>query len=248
MSSSLALSFGLALAGCSANTPSPEVPPAAPPAASVAPPSATPPPTAAAPAPAPAAAHYECTVVLGLTVTNEWYNAGFEQLVPDAEWEALVKPHTFVRDWGDPNHAVWSEATLSPCAARAKSPDRALFFAADWKYADEAEWKKGLTQAIATIRSKFPELKRLELLSMVRGPKNASCGDPKSVIEPMVDAAIAAVVEPPGGVVQAGPKFEVSDCAAFTKGGPHFSDEGGKQVAKLVSAHYAAAASAPAQP
>ena len=226
------------------NTPAPEAQAPVPTAPVAAIPSAAPSPPATAATPA-ASPRFECTAVLGLTVTNEWYSAGFEQLVTDGEWEAIVKPHTFVRDWADPNHAVWSEAALSPCAARAKSPDRVLFFAAGWKYKDEAEWKSGLTQAVATIRAKFPEARRIELLSMVRAPKNVSCGDPKSAVEPMVDSAIAAVAAGSDGVVQAGPKFEVADCSAFTKGGPHFSEEGGKAVAKLVSVHYATAKAAP---
>lgn len=240
------LALGMTLVAC--NTPAPEAQAPAAPASVVAPApevSSTPPAPVATSAAAAASAKFECTVVLGLTVTNEWYSAGFEQLVNDGEWEAIVKPHTFVRDWADPNHAVWSDAASSPCVTREKSPDRVLFFAADWKYKDEAEWRAGLTQAVSTIRAKFPEARRIELLSMVRAPKNTSCGDPKSAVEPMVDRAIAAVAEGSGGSVQAGPKLEVADCSAFTKGGPHFSEEGGKQVAKLVSAHYAAAAATP---
>ena len=83
--------------------------------------------------PKPTAEPYRCTVVLGLAVTSEWYRAGFEAFVDDDRWQASTRPHTFVNDWADPNHAVWKELPQSPCAEHWKDPDRVLFFAANYK-------------------------------------------------------------------------------------------------------------------
>jgi hypothetical protein len=68
------------------------------------------------------ASGYRCTAVLGLAVTSEWYCAGFEDLVDDERWQAITKPHTFVENWADPEHAVWKELPQSPCAERWSDP------------------------------------------------------------------------------------------------------------------------------
>ncbi len=193
--------------------------------------------TAAHASPPPA---FACTLVLGLAVTGEWYRAGFERAVDDARYELLVKPHTFVRNWADPADAVWTQELESPCSEHAARPDRVLFFVADWKYPDEAAWVAGLNAAVSTIRAKYPSVRELELLTMFRGPGNASCGDPKSAVDAMVDRAVTQVVGAAGGVAQAGPRFEVSGCDAFSKGGPHFSETGAVAAAQLVAAHYRA--------
>jgi hypothetical protein len=177
-------------------------------------------------------------VVLGLKVTEEWFSAGFEAAVGDARWQAVFKPHTFVEQWGNPQDPVWSQAPLSPCVEGATNPDRVLFFVADWKYKDESEWITGLTAAVNAVRFKYPAARRIELLPMVRAPNNASCGDPKSVVEPFVDQAITKISAQFSGLVQPGPKFEVPSCALFEKGGPHFTAEGRVEVAKLIAARY----------
>jgi hypothetical protein len=75
---------------------------------------------------------------------------------------------------------------------------------------------------------------------MVRGPKNTSCGDAKSVVEPFVEQAIEKISAQFSGLVRPGPRFEVPSCAAFEKGGPHFTAEGRVEVAKLIAARYVA--------
>lgn len=178
-------------------------------------------------------------MVLGLAVTEEWFSAGFEPAVGDAHWQAILRPHTFVEQWANPQDPVWSQAPLSPCEQRSTNPDRVVFFAADWKYKDEGEWITGLVTAVNAIRFKYPAARRIELLPMLRAPNNVSCGDPKSVVEPFVDQAIAKISAQFSGLVQPGPKFEVPSCAVFAKGGPHFTAEGRVEVAKLVAARYA---------
>jgi len=194
------------------------------------------------PAPAPATptpvVDFQCTVVLGLAVTSEWYREGFENLVADDRWQAITKPHTFVDNWADPNHAVWNEQPQSPCAVRWKDPDRVLFFAANYKFTTQAEWDAALDGAIATIRKKYPNVRRLELLSMVRTPGNVSCGSDKGVVNPVVDTAIDAAAARQPSVVAAGPRFEVKSCEDLEKGGPHFTKTGGAAVAKLIAGHY----------
>jgi hypothetical protein len=176
--------------------------------------------------------------VLGLAVTGEWFDAGFENVVEDARWEAISRPHTFVQDWADPAHAAWTEAPASPCATRADAPDRVLLVVANWDYSSVEEWIDALNRATTTLIGKYPGVKRVELLTMVRAPGNVSYGDPKSVVLPFVDEAIARVSAKRPELLRAGPKFEVPSCELFTKGGPHFTPEGGAAAAKLLGEHY----------
>ncbi|HVR19261.1 MAG TPA: hypothetical protein VMS65_06190 [Polyangiaceae bacterium] len=201
-------------------------------------PSAAPATSALEDAGASAASGYRCTAVLGLAVTSEWYRAGFENLVEDERWQAITKPHTFVENWADPDHAVWKELPQSPCAERWTDPDRVLFFAANYKYTSEAEWDRALDAVVRTLRTKYPGVRRIELLSMVRTPGNVSCGSEKGVVSPLIDAAIARASAHSSELVAAGPRFEVKSCDDLEKGGPHFTKAGGATVASLVAEHY----------
>ncbi len=185
--------------------------------------------------PHPAPPPFTCTEVIGLTITAEWYGAGFEQLIEDARFQARTRPHTFVDQWADGAHEAWSEPVMSPCQQGSAAPDRVVLFAANWKLTSEQEWTAVLTRLVATLEQRYPQLKRLELYTVLRGPKNESCGDPKSVVDPMIDAAIAAVAKGKPALVHAGPKLEAKDCSVFEKGGPHLTEEGRKLVAQQLA-------------
>jgi hypothetical protein len=173
--------------------------------------------------------------VIGLTITAEWYGAGFEQLVDDARFQARTRPHTFVDQWAEATHAAWSEPITSPCTQGSASPDRVVLFAANWKLESQADWTKVLEAFVATAKQRYPQLKALELFTVLRGPQNQTCGDPKSVVDPMIDAAIASVADAHPELVHAAPKLEASDCSVFEKGGPHFTPEGRKLVAAQLA-------------
>jgi hypothetical protein len=181
------------------------------------------------------ASRFRCTEIIGLTITAEWYGAGFEQLVDDAAFQARTRPHTFVDQWADPGHEAWTAAVTSPCANGSESPDRVVLFAANWKLTSEEEWLKVLSAFVTTAKARYPKLRDLELYTVLRGPANQSCGDPKSRVEPFIDAAIARVAAREPTLVRAGPRLEAADCAVFDKGGPHFTEAGRRRVAKQLA-------------
>jgi hypothetical protein len=187
------------------------------------------------PNPNPDSLPYHCTEVIGLTITAEWYGAGFEQLVDDARFQARTRPHTFVDQWADATHVAWSEPVTSPCSEHSTSPERVVLFAANWTLPSQAEWTKVLEAFVATAKQRYPDLKNLQLFTVLRGPQNKTCGDPKSVVDPIVDAAITTVAQAHSDLVHAGPKLEAPDCSVFDKGGPHFTPEGRKVVAQLLA-------------
>ncbi len=171
-------------------------------------------------------------------MTKEWFGAGFEQAAGDTHWEAILRPHTFVQHWADPAHEAWKEPLVSPCATHADAPDRVVFVAANFEFQTKDEWVKALSGVVDTIRSKYPSVKNIDLMTMVRGPGNASCGDPKSVVQPIIDEAVDQVSKSFSGLVTATPRFEMKSCDVFTKGGPHFTPEGGAAAAKMIADYY----------
>lgn len=196
---------------------------------------APPPLLPATPSPAPIPAPFVCTEVIGLTITAEWYGADFERIVPDARFQARTRPHTFVDQWADPAHAAWSEPVTSACAEHSTAPDRVVLFAANWSLKTQEDWTKVLEAFVTTATGRYPQLRELDLFTVLRGPQNQSCGDPKSVVDPMIDDAIAAVARAHPSLVHAAPKLEAPDCSVFEKGGPHFTADGRKRVAKLLA-------------
>jgi hypothetical protein len=177
--------------------------------------------------------------VLGVAVTSEWFDAGFEHTVDDAHWEAITKPHTSLEQWADPNDAVWSLTPTSPCAEQAEEPDRVLFTAMNWEYTTAAEWETGLANAVRATLSRFPSVREIDLLTMIRAPGNTSCGNPMSVVQPFVDEAVQAVAAQFPERVRVGPKLEAPNCEVFKNGGPHFTDAGRGVMARQIGEYFA---------
>jgi hypothetical protein len=110
----------------------------------------------------------------------------------------------------------------------------------NWEWKTREEWEQRLEAAVATIRAKRPGARRIELMTMLRGPGNQTCGSVMTVVQPYVDEAIAAVVARHPGLVVAAPKVYLKTCEPFLKGGPHYTEEGMAAVAKAYREQLAA--------
>ena len=186
-------------------------------------------------------ADYLCNQVMGVSVTGDWFSAGFEQAVQDGRWQAVTLSHAYVDLWMDPTNTVWDTPTVSPCAQHADNPDRVLFTGVNWNYATSAEWTAALKQVVENLKARYSNLKHVELLTMLRSPGNKPCPDSvnaETVVQPYVDEAVAKVVAAYPGFVSAAPKFEAPNCEVFLLGGPHFMPDGAPEVAKVYGAHY----------
>jgi hypothetical protein len=181
---------------------------------------------------------YVCTQVMGVSVTGDWFGAGFESGNDDARWQALTRTHAFVELWGDPKDAVWQEKIVSPCAKKSDKPDRVIFMGVNWQFTTTEEWTAALTKAVKTIKAKYPGIKNIELLTMLRGPGNKTCGSPMTVVQPFIDEALTKVAAAFPRLVTIGPKLEAPSCDVFIKGGPHFTPDGMARVGNVYSAHY----------
>ena len=186
----------------------------------------------ASPAPAaPVPGAFVCTEILGVSVTGDWFGAGFEDGLDGARWQARSRTHAFVEQLADPASDLWSLPPASPCAQRSEDPDRVIFTAVNWDYTTRAEWEKALEAVVATLGVKRPGARRIEIMTMLRGPGNQTCGSVMTVVQPYVDEAIAAVVARHPGLVVAAPRVELESCAPFDKGGPHYTEAGKAAVA-----------------
>ena len=184
--------------------------------------------------------HYLCTQVMGVSVTGDWFSGGFETAVDDGRWQAVTLAHAYVDLWADATNTVWDTPVVSPCTQHADNPDRVLFTGVNWTYTTTAEWTTALKTVVANLKAKYSNLKHIELLTMLRSPGNKPCPDSvnqETVVQPVVDEAIAQVVAAYPGFVTAAPKFEAPNCDVFLLGGPHFMPDGQAAVATVDSAY-----------
>jgi ketosteroid isomerase-like protein len=183
------------------------------------------------PSPGATADEFVCTEVLGVSVTGDWFGAGFEKGIDDGRWQVRWRSKAFVELWADPASDLWALPAQSPCTQRSDDPDRVIFTAVNWEWKTREEWESRLEAALATIRAKRPGARRIELMTMLRAPGNESCGSVMTVVQPYVDEAISAVVARHPGLVVAAPKAFLKTCEPFLKGGPHYTDAGMATVA-----------------
>ena len=186
-------------------------------------------------------AAYACTLMIGITATQEWYDAGFESIVNNAKWELIYVHSGFVELWADSKDPVWSTAVLSPCAQNAGTPDRVVFVALNFDFNTLDQWLPPTTAAVKNLRAKYPSAKRIELMSFIRAPGDRPCPqapDKRSTITPAQDDAMAQVAAANPGLVFVAPKFEAKTCAEFTSNPPHPSPAGATAWAKMVANYY----------
>src|SRR6185295_9211378 len=134
-----------------------------------------------------AADDFVCTEVLGVSVTGDWFGAGFEKGLDDGRWQVRWRSKAFVELWADPASDLWALPAQSPCTRRSDDPDRVIFTAVNWEWKTREEWESRLEAALATIRAKRPGARRIELMTMLRAPGNQTCGSVMTVVQPYVD-------------------------------------------------------------
>ena len=185
---------------------------------------------------------FACNQVMGVSVTGDWFNAGFEDAVDGSRWDVVFQAHAYIDLWANPSDPVWAIAPVSPCAQGAGDPDRVLFTGCNWTYTTAAEWVTAFTAVVENLKAKYPGLKRVDLLTMLRAPGNVLCDDTSSaetIVQPYIDESIATVAAAYPGLVFAAPKFYAPSCSVFSYGGPHYTAEGAKKVAKVYGDYYA---------
>ena len=186
--------------------------------------------------------------MIGLTLTREWYQAGFEQApgIADDRWQLKARQSGYITEWSNPNSDFWNQPPQSPCANGSASPDHVVLTVLSWRppcCATQAEWEAQVGRAVATLQSKYASLKRVDLMTVIRGPRNQGCPLPPATDEYIAmpqefDAALAGVAAKFPGLVFVGPKVEAPRCESFVGGGPHLTKDGNAEVAKAIAAYF----------
>jgi len=195
-----------------------------------------------------ATALFVCNQVTAMTLTREWFEAGFQQNagIVDGRWQLKAREHGYITEWANPNSDFWNEMIESPCTNGSTNPDHVVLTVLSWVPAcctTQPEWDAQITAAINNFKAKYTALKRIDLMTVIRGPGNMLCPTPPAsgetiVIPPELDAALAAAATKFPNLVFVAPKFEAPNCAAFSGGGPHLTTAGNTAVAKTISAAF----------
>jgi hypothetical protein len=186
---------------------------------------------------------FNCTLVIGIASTSQWFGAGFEKLVDNAKWEVIGIHSGFIQGWADPKGAYWNTGPSSACAMNPKNPDRVIMEALwlHWEDATVEQWVPQLVAVVNNIKAKFPAIKRIELSTFPRAPGDKPCPVSmpfKSWIRPEQDEAEEKVAAMFPDLVVAGPKFKVATCADYGGNPPHFSGSGATATAKMIADYY----------
>jgi hypothetical protein len=194
------------------------------------------------------ATSFTCNQITAMTLTREWFQAGFEADagIVNARWQLKAREHGYITEWSNSASDFWNQALESPCAAGSTNPDHVVLAVLSWNPAcctTQPQWEQQVDGAVTTLVAKYSALKRIDLMTVIRGPDNALCPTPPVANEtiampPELDAALAAVAAKHAGLVFVAPKFEAPNCAAFSGGGPHLTTAGNTAVAKDIAAHF----------
>jgi len=174
---------------------------------------------------------FVCNQVTGGKLTMEWFAAGFENVVDNARWQVKWREDAYVEEWANAQSGFWTAQVDSACASSTNAPDRLVFGAVSFKYKTQAEWRTGITQAVNNFKAKWPSVRRIDLVTQIRGPNNMNCPTPPTAgetiaVPPEQDAALADVAAAFPGFVFVAPKVEAHACSEFQGGGPHLTTAG----------------------
>lgn len=185
------------------------------------------------------AQNFTCSLILGAGQTTQWFG-GFETALGTAKWEIKATDNTYTEAWANPGSAFWNVAVQSPCTTNATMPDRVLYIVYSKTLTAQAEWETQLGMVMANIKTKYPSVQKIDLLTMVRGPQNMMCGSAvATTVSAAQDQAMQAVADRSAGMISVGPKYFAPTCAAFaTANNTNLTPAGGAAVAQMVAAFY----------
>jgi hypothetical protein len=184
---------------------------------------------------------FSCTLILGAGQAVQWYGGGgFEAAVGTDKWEIQGNDIAYAESWANARNLVWSLPLQSPCATNSMMPDRVLLTAYGRTTNSQADWEAQLGMVVTNIKAKYPGVRRIELLSLARGPGNTMCGTvPASSTSAAQDMAMQVVADGSAGMIKVGPQYFVPSCAAFsTTSTTSLTVAGAMAVAQMLAPAY----------
>jgi hypothetical protein len=189
---------------------------------------------------------FVCNQAMPLTLTRQWFEAGFETDpgIVGARWQLKAREHGYITEWANPNSDFWNEMIESPCTSGSTNPDHVVLTVLSWTCCTtQPEWETQIDAAITNLKARYSALKRIDLMTITRGPNNMACPMAPNVgqtivVPPELDAALAATATKMPGFVFVAPKFEAPSCSIYTGGGPDVTPAGSAIMAKMISAYF----------
>jgi hypothetical protein len=193
-----------------------------------------------------AATTFVCNQAMPLTLTRQWFEAGFEQDpgIVDARWQLKAREHGYITEWANPTSDFWNEMIESPCTNGSTNPDHVVLMVLSWTCCTtQADWETQIDAAITNLMARYSALKRIDLMTIIRGPGNMACpmaptAGETDVVPPELDAALAATATKMPSFVFVAPKFEAPSCSIYTGGGPDVTPAGSATMAKMIAAYF----------
>jgi len=193
-----------------------------------------------------AAGPFTCNQVTGGQLVEEWFIAGFEKVVDDPRWQVKWRVDGYLEEWANPQSSFWSAQVDSTCTKNTGSPDRIVFPVVSFTSRSRTDWAKLIEQAITTFKGKYAGIRRMDLMTQVRGPGNMLCPTAPTqgetiVVPPELDGAIDDVAAAHPGFVFVGPHVEARSCSDIQGGGPHLTSAGNTAAAVPISNYFVSA-------
>ncbi|MES1208944.1 MAG: hypothetical protein ABUS79_23650, partial [Pseudomonadota bacterium] len=191
---------------------------------------------------------FSCTLLVGPTTMGQWFNGGFLTYpgIDATKWEAMVVGHHYIPDWSPPGASLWNSPLdgTQRCAANSTTPDRVIFHATQWSAMAVATWEMHFSGIVKNIQTKWPSVKRIELMLSTVGPNDMSCGGTEqniaqnglTALDGMPALFPNLVYEDPGP----GKWWYIPKCSDFISGAPQYTDAGAADVAKMMGEFFAA--------
>jgi len=190
--------------------------------------------------------------VIGNSTTQQWFDGGFLSYpgIDPTHWELIWVAHHYIDSWASPSDSGWTTPLDMghACAAGSTTPDRVIFIVTYAPpYPPETTYQTDTTSIVTDIQTKYPTVRRIEIMTLIRSPGNAetacsSAANNEQSIPAAEDQGIAAVAADPAfaGLVVALPPSYVPSCADFVTDGPQYTTAGAMDIAKVYGAYYAA--------
>jgi len=187
---------------------------------------------------------FTCSLVIGISATGDWFNAGFEKIVDNDRWQLMAVHSAFINYWASPTHSIWGSKPSSACKMNAANPDRVILVVLSnhWETWTLEQWVTPIVAAMKNFKAKYSNLKNLELSTFVRSPGDKPCplGDTFRQYDLAVaDEAFQKVAAMFPELVTVAPKVHVDSCADYNNHPPHLQlADPASRAAKKMGAIY----------
>ncbi|HEX2669910.1 MAG TPA: hypothetical protein VHM25_03505 [Polyangiaceae bacterium] len=183
---------------------------------------------------------YSCNLIIGIQTTSEWFR-DFDDLVDIERWEMMHKDSAHLEKWAEPDHELWSLEKDPACAQNAEAPERVVFMGVEYDYTTVEEFLPDYVAVIENIKTKYPSVKRVDVMTYTRAPANMECTSADrsaySYIKPAQDEAITQLVAKYPGFVYATPRWEVESCDDFNYC-PHLTGDANEKLAATLASYF----------